>query len=107
MPSDDYGSLEKLLNSSSAPVHSSIKDDDLQIQIPNTQEVSDLEKMNRFKALYTRLERGPVGSFQQESTLDFTDNPMSAMEDAQNTYETMMEIRKQLDQAYKEIKRMQ
>lgn len=106
MSSSKYSSSEKLLSSSSASaIHSSVEDGNLQIQVPDSFKISDLDKMNRFKTLHTRLEKGP--SSRDLDNGDFKDSPVSAMQDAQSTYETMMEIRKQLDQAYQEFMNMQ
>lgn len=88
-----------------ATPHTSVKDADLQIQLPELSEVSDLDKISRFKALYTRLEknRQPLQPVLNEAPKPAHDNPKLAMEEAQATYNSMMEIRQQLNQAYQEF----
>jgi hypothetical protein len=108
MPSKEYASLEKLFDPSLRPVaHSSIKDGNLQIQIPIPLKINNFDEENRFKALHTRLERASVIHNDHKENMEPNANPVLAMEDAQNMYETMMEIHTQLNQAYEEFMRLQ
>lgn len=109
MAEGDLNHIEKLLPYKTKPkAHSYIQDGDLQIHIPNVKEASYLDPSVNFRSIYSNFlsETSRVSS--AESTIiGQREDIKLAMEEAKSAFNSMMEIREQLNQAYRDFMQMQ
>lgn len=86
-----------------------IKDGDLQIQGPQLRETSDLENAMAFKTIYThymnQVAKGRAESAAEPAKL--RDEVQAEMHDAETAFNSMMEIRKTIEDSYHEFMQKQ
>lgn len=105
MAESDFHQIEKLVPYKAKPKSQTVQDSNLNVQLSRE---TQAESPISFKSIYstymnetTKVQsEGTVGSFQG-------DDIKLAMEEAKNAFNSMMEIREQLNQAYKEFMQMQ
>jgi len=85
-----------------------VKDGDLQIHLPNMKEAAHLENAHAFNKLLSYYTK-EIGNSQAQATggINERESIRLAMEDAESTFNSMMEISKQLRQACQELMQMQ
>lgn len=108
MSDNEFYKIDKLLPyKTKARGRPYVKDGDLQIHIPNVKEAAHLENANAFNKLLSYYHE--VGRAQRTShgELGEKDAVRLAMEEAETTFNSMMEISKQLRQACQELMQMQ
>lgn len=89
--------------------HTYVKDSDLQIDLSNSNESPSLESTVSFKAILSQY-MGEVRQVCRQSLINQLRDNVSikkAMEDAQTSYASMMQIHQELETAYNEFLRMQ
>ena len=104
MAESDFHQIEKLIPYKAKPKsHASIQDGD-QIHTPNVRDASHLDSTASFKAIYANY-LNETSQVQGDTTAQGEDLKL-AMEEAKHAFNSMMEIREQLNQAYKEFMQM-
>lgn len=109
MAEGDLHHIEKLLPYKTKPKsHSYIQDGDLQIHIPNVKDASNLDPSINFRSIYSNFlsEAGKVQPEAFGTGIGQGDDLKLAMEEAKSAFNSMMEIREQLNQAYREFMQM-
>lgn len=111
MGDNEFYKIDKLMPyKAKARGRTYVKDGDLQIHMPHMKESAHLENANAFNKLLTyytnevgksNMQTGAGGVVNERETVRL------AMEDAENTFNSMMEISKQLRQACQELMQMQ
>jgi len=98
----DSKAIQKLLAMKARTQNRSyVKDEDLQIQIPPS-EGSNAENMMAFKNIYTHYmqETGGSSMGSKSKPAKLTAEVQLEMEEAEESYNTMMELRKSIADAY-------
>jgi|688.fasta_scaffold03877_9 hypothetical protein len=108
MSDNEFYKIDKLLPfKTKAQGRPYVKDGDLQIHLPNIKGTGQLENANAFNKLLSYYhEIGKTSSTGGRNFIE-QDAVRVAMEEAENTFNSMMEISKQLRQACQEIMQMQ
>jgi Flagellar hook-basal body complex protein FliE len=109
MVDNEFHQIEKMLPyKTKLKSRTYIKDGDLQIHIPTTKE-AHLDPAINFKSIYAHFlnEAGTVPGEETSSTIQQSQDIKIAMQDAKNAFDSMMQIREQLRQAYQEFIQMQ
>jgi flagellar hook-basal body complex protein FliE len=83
-----------------------VKDGDLQIHLPNMKEAAHLENANAFTKLLSHY-TNEISKTNVHGLKDEMSPIQKAMEEAESTFNSMMEISKELRQACQEILQMQ
>lgn len=84
-----------------------IKDADLQVNVSHARDTFPLDESSvNFKEIYTHYKNEAIQGASAEKALA-ADDVRHMMEDAKNTFDSMMQIREQLNQAYKELTQLQ
>lgn len=111
MAENEFYKIDKLLPYKAKPKgHIQIKDGDLQINVPHAKDMGPLSTSSvSFKKILSDY-MNEVGHIRSEPiTEKITDHDeiQKAMDDAASSFESMMQIRKELEDAYKELMQMQ
>ena len=109
MSENEFYKIDKLMPyKTKVREHPFVKDGDLQVHILNTKEATQLENANAFNKLLSYYqEAGRTQSTMSGSPVGEREAVRLAMEDAENTFNSMMEISKQLRQSCQELMQMQ
>lgn len=88
--------------------HTFVKDNDLQIHIPTIKDANLSHRASRFKVPYSSRPQQTEKVHIEGSAAQISQNQdlKLVMEEAENSYDSMMQIREQLHQAYKEFMQM-
>lgn len=102
--------IEKLIPHKTKPKGTAyIRDDDLQIHIPNVRDAPQLDAASNFKSIYSHFlnESGKIQASDMQTQANQGTELKLAMEEMQTTFDSMMQIREKLNQAYQEFMQMQ
>ncbi len=110
MSDHDFYKIDKLMPyKTKAQGRTYVKDGDLQIQLPHsTKEAAHLENTHAFNKLLSYYQEiGHSSAAQTGGITSERETVKTAMEEAESTFNSMMEISKQLRQACQELMQMQ
>lgn len=110
MADNDFYKIDRLLPyRTKAQGRTHIKDGDLQIQMPNVKETVHLDSTVNFKNILSQYlgELGNTAHTENVASLKEHEDIQKAMDEAASSFQSMMQIRKELEDAYKEIMQMQ
>lgn len=110
MGDNEFYKIDKLMPyKTKARGRTFVKDGDLQIQLPNVKETQHLENANAFNKLlsYYSNEVGKAHSQSAAGQVSEKESVKMALQDAETTFNSMMEISKELRQACQNIMQMQ
>lgn len=78
-----------------------VKDGDLQIQVPQAREGADRENAMAFKTIYTHyMNQVAQGKPDSGEPVKLKDEVQAEMQDAETAFNSMMEIRKTIEDSY-------
>lgn len=108
MGDSEFYKIDKLMPYKTKVGRTYVKDGDLQIHLPNMKETTHLENAQAFNKLLSHYTK-EIGSSNSQTAgvLSEKESIRQAMEDAETTFNSMMEISKQLRQACQEMMQMQ
>jgi flagellar hook-basal body complex protein FliE len=108
MGDNEFYKIDKLMPYKTKVGRTYVKDGDLQIHLPNAKETAHLENAQAFNKLLSHYTK-EVGQTHSATTggVNEKESIRLAMEDAEQTFNSMMEISKQLRQACQELMQMQ
>lgn len=109
MGDNEFYKIDKLMPYKSQVGRTYVKDGDLQIHIPsNMKEAAHLENAQAFNKLLSHYTKEiGVATPYTSGGVNERESVRLAMEDAESTFNSMMEISKQLRQACQELMQMQ
>lgn len=88
--------------------HIFIKDHDLQIHVPTIKDANLFHRASRFRVPFSSMTSYTDANIAENAGQESQGDDLKlAMEEAKNSYDSMMQIREQLNQAYKEFMQMQ
>lgn len=107
MADNDFYKIDKLPPAKTkVQTHTHIKDGDLQIQLSNVKDTAHVEGVN-FKNILSNLSQtSELRSSEGTGKVYERENVQKAMEDAANSFESMMQIQKEIENAYQELRQM-
>jgi hypothetical protein len=107
MGDSEFYKIDKLVPYKTKVGRTYVKDGDLQIHLPNAKEAAHLENAQAFNKLLSHYTKEIGNSPQTSGGVSEKESIRLAMEDAETTFNSMMEISKQLRQACQELMQMQ
>lgn len=108
MGDSEFYKIDKLMPYKTKVGRTFVKDGDLQIHVPQMKDAAHLENVQAFNKLLSHYTK-EIGSSQPHASGNVTERDAIrlAMEDAETTFNSMMEVSKQLHQACQELMQMQ
>jgi flagellar hook-basal body complex protein FliE len=108
MGDNEFYKIDKLMPYKTKVGRTYVKDGDLQIHLPNMKETAQTENTQAFNKLLSHYTK-EIGSTRSQSSgpINERESIRLAMEDAETTFNSMMEISKQLRQACQDLMQMQ
>lgn len=111
MSDNEFHQIEKLLPYKTKPqARTYIQDGDLQIHVSTAKDAPKLDPSVNFQHIYAHFlnETGNIrGEGMAPNPVKQGDDLKLAMDDAEHAFDSMMQIREQLNEAYKEFMQMQ
>jgi flagellar hook-basal body complex protein FliE len=107
MADNEFFKIDKLPPAKAkAQTRTHIKDGDLHIQAPNVKDSSQVEGAS-FKNILSNLNQAnAIQSKEGTERVYEREDVQKAMEEAANSFESMMQIQKELENAYQELRQM-
>lgn len=108
MAEQEFYQVDKLLPFKTKPSERAyIKDADLQVNVSHSRDTFPVDQsVVNFKEIYTHYKNEAIQPSSTDTALAGQD-VRQLMEDAKQTFDSMMEIREKLNQAYKDLTQLQ
>ena len=108
MGDNEFYKIDKLMPYKTKVGRTFVKDGDLQIHVPQMKDAAHLENVQAFNKLLSHYTK-EIGGAQSQASGGINEKEAIrlAMADAETTFNSMMEISKQLHQACQELMQMQ